>query len=682
MSRFTTLEGLEDIAPARAHAALRDAAAQLSDRGLTSAARWALELVCCIPKRRERMPAASTPMAKEVAGGVFPTHSTPALGISSPSWSGDSRAGSSSAHAAAPWGSRWLHTGDGDSHAAAASQDPLSPAVGAESPRARVRFSARTPNRRSSSSVAAASAEQEEAEADVYALAKASFDQRQYDRCAWLLEQYGGTLSSRARFLQLYARFLIFARQLHEHDEQLPPLPYTVGPQPGGGGAAPLVRLMEHLIDPADPFLLFLKGVLLRRLHKRVEAMDCLLSSVRQFPYNWSAWQELSRTLSGESAEREQIADLLPRSFMSVFFQEHAVRQAAQGDAANLERVDALLEHFPDSAYLMTCRAQTLYLSQELEEAAETFQRALALDPYRLDGLSEYSNTLYVLDHAEALAQLVQQFAHVGRDRPEVCCLVGNYYNQRGDHFRAVESFRRALRLDRGCVAAWILLGHEYLELKNSHAAAEMYRRALEINPQDYRPWHGLGQVYELNEAWSYAIHYYQKCAAIRPYDARMWASLGVCYDRLGRTAEAIASFKRHLTCPLSRMESVDALSRIIDLYERLGDTVHSTHFHRLLVHTVDRSMAHVDPVLVARFAFSYIIAARFEMGELQGKLAYSKAEQRAGQLAPPASGGEAIGDLALAGDYLQKVVLAGTDMAYVAEELLKKLAHLRAAAA
>ena len=55
---------------------------------------------------------------------------------------------------------------------------------------------------------------------------------------------------------------------------------------------------------------------------------------------------------------------------------------------------------------------------------------------------------------------------------------------------------------------------------------------------------------------------------------------------------------------------------------------------------------------------------------------------QRAGQLAPPASGGEAIGDLALAGDYLQKVVLAGTDMAYVAEELLKKLAHLRAAAA
>ncbi|WFD34721.1 Anaphase-promoting complex subunit 8 [Malassezia cuniculi] len=600
--RFERLDGLQDTAPDTAKAALRDAAVQLEDRGLGVAARWALELACCV--RDARRPATSTPSVK--AAAAFPTHSTPALGAHSPSWD------------AAP---------------------VLTPGTHLMSPSRSHRD-----------------------ESDSFYLARACFSQGEYERCAWLLERHE-PLGPKERFLALYARFLIFERQLGD-DDALPPLEYTVGGSAGAGGGSSLVPLLAHLVEPEDAFLLFLKGVILQRLHKRVEAMDCLIRSVQRFPYNWSAWLELSRTLSPDGSEREQILDLLPQSFMSVFFMEHSVRQSAQGDAAGLNRIDALLEVFPNSAYLVTCRAQCLYLGQELEEAADTFEQALRLDPFRLDGLSEYSNTLYVLDNAEALSQLVQQFAHVGRDRPEVCCLVGNYYNQRGDHFRAVEAFRRALRLDRGCVAAWILLGHEYLELKNSHAAAEMYRRALEINPQDYRPWHGLGQVYELNEAWSFAIHYYQKCAAIRPYDARMWASLGVCYERLGRTADAVACFKRHLTCPLSHLESVDALARIIDLYERDGDTQSSTQYHRLLVQVVEQHMSR-DASLVARFAFSYIIAARWEMGELHGKLHGPRPDPAPRQ-----------GDLALAGEYLQKVVLAGTDMSFLAEELLKKLAR------
>lgn len=608
-------------------------------------------------------PATATPRSKDPI--KFPTHSTPALNLGSPAWEQHTSTSRSASDGAA-----WAF-GAQDALAS-----PAVPTVGLISPAGDASASS-APHMSSPERPplhvhfdAPEIVRPDSEEAGTYALAKSCFDQREYDRCAWLLDQEPA-LSDKGRFLQLYARFLVFQRELDEEGE-LPPLPYTTGTEPSG---PTLVPLLSHLVRPTDPFLLFLKGVILQRLHKRVEAMDCLLSSVRAFPYNWSAWQELSRTLNNANSEREQILDLLPDSFMSVFFLEYAVRQATQVDAGNLERIDALLHHFPRSPYLLTSRAQTLYLHQELEEAADTFHEALELDPYRLEGISEYSNTLYVLDHAEALAQLVQQFARLGKDRPEVCCLIGNYYNQRSDHFRAVESFKRALRLDSEYVAAWILLGHEYLELKNSHAAAEMYRRALEINPQDYRPWHGLGQVYELNEAWSYAIHYYQKCAAIRPYDARMWASLGVCYDRLGRTADAIACFKRHLTCPLTEMESVDAISRIIDLYERDGDTVHSTLFHCLLAQVVDKSMPQLDPVLIARYAFSFVIAARFEMGELHGKLFHSKAEQRAARAGvPPRAAPAPRGDVALARDYLQKVILAGTEMTLVAEELLKKL--------
>lgn len=585
----------------------------------------------------------------------FPAHSTPALNLGSPSWTEERRGDGTDVA-----GMSWDATPPPGKPTVLASPGPPMNALLSPQSEVHVKFSA--------------SGVEPAEDAHVYLLAKCYFDRGNLHACASLLESQP-RLSDRTRFLQLYARLLMYEMHMEAPDELLPPLA-TADRATNEHGQRPLVAILEHLVDPRDPFLLFLKGVILRKLHKRVEAMDCLLSSVRSFPYNWSAWKELSRTLDLKRREREQILDLLPPSFMSVFFVEYSQRQSTQVDAEHMARLDTLQAHFPHSAYLLTSRAQSLYLHQDLEEAADTFQQALELQPYRLDGISEYSNALYVLDRAHALAQLVQQFAHVSHSA-DVWCMRGNFYNQRSEHFRAVESFKQALRLDQNCVAAWILLGHEYLELKNSQAAAEMYRRAIEINPHDYRPWHGLGQVYELNEAWSAAIDYYQHCALIRPDDARMWASLGVCYDRLGQNTQAIECFRRHLSCALTPLESVEAIGRMIELYEHEGDTVHSTLYHCLLAQVLDRELPHQDPALVARFAFSYVIAARWEMGELSGRLYRSKADKRLGRPSEPDA---PRGDMARAQAYLQKVLMAGTDMTPVAEDLLLKLAQPRAA--
>jgi hypothetical protein len=43
--------------------------------------------------------------------------------------------------------------------------------------------------------------------------------------------------------------------------------------------------------------------------------------------------------------------------------------------------------------------------------------------------------------------------------------------NIQGQHEKAVEYFRRALRLNANYLAAWTLMGHEYMEMKNTPAA-------------------------------------------------------------------------------------------------------------------------------------------------------------------------------------------------------------------
>lgn len=65
-----------------------------------------------------------------------------------------------------------------------------------------------------------------------------------------------------------------------------------------------------------------------------------------------------------------------------------------------------------------------------------------------------------------------------------------------GEHLKAVIYFRKALKLDRNCLAAWTLMGknfvnncigHEYLEMKNIAGAVEAYRNAVEIDPKGFK---------------------------------------------------------------------------------------------------------------------------------------------------------------------------------------------------
>lgn len=50
-----------------------------------------------------------------------------------------------------------------------------------------------------------------------------------------------------------------------------------------------------------DPFCLYLLGIAARRLGRLAFAREALANSVRVFPYNWSAWLELGKSISSQS---------------------------------------------------------------------------------------------------------------------------------------------------------------------------------------------------------------------------------------------------------------------------------------------------------------------------------------------------------------------------------------------
>ncbi|KAF6260843.1 POT family-domain-containing protein [Scenedesmus sp. NREL 46B-D3] len=156
-----------------------------------------------------------------------------------------------------------------------------------------------------------------------------------------------------------------------------------------------------------------------------------------------------------------------------------------------------------------------------------------------------------------------------------------------GQHERAVEYFRRALRLSRTYLSAWTLMGHEYVEMKNAPAAIDAYRSAVALNPRDYRAWYGLGQTYELLSMPFYALHYYRRAALLRPSDPRMWCALGHCYESDGLRMPGLAVRCYRRAVAHGDREGI-GLAKLAKLHEAQGERATAAHYYALNLARLD----------------------------------------------------------------------------------------------
>ncbi|KDN45537.1 hypothetical protein RSAG8_04861, partial [Rhizoctonia solani AG-8 WAC10335] len=392
--------------------------------------------------------------------------------------------------------------------------------------------------------------------------------------------------------------------------------------QENGAVNSDLVELLDLLKNDTEPFLLFLKGVILARMNRRPEATEALIRSAKAYPWNWSCWKQLGRIIQDNdefTGIRPHIGDHPAATLFSVtvMIDLHAHAEGA------LELLDRVRATFPKSLYLQALRAQIFYHLRDFDEAEQIFEHVLAEDPYRVDEIDVYSNILYVMKKRARLSDIAHKFVKVAKDRPEVCCLVGNYHSLRSHHEPAIRYFQRAVLLDRTYLAAWTLMGHEFVELKNSQAAIEAYRRAIDVNRKDYRAWYGLGQTYEMIDMPQYALHYFQRATALRPYDIRMWQALASCYQTLQKYKDAIQCYRRALfgVDQLSR-EAAGLVHKLAQLYTQINDHEQAAKCHSRVVEIAIHS--HPD-VPIVEYAKSAMHCALWEIST-DGDLAKARA--------------------------------------------------------
>ncbi|KAF7321607.1 Chloride channel protein [Mycena kentingensis (nom. inval.)] len=387
--------------------------------------------------------------------------------------------------------------------------------------------------------------------------------------------------SAKALFISTYSHFLQATesreRNKLDNTRHQPPVPVT----------ATVETLLQGVANVTDPWMLYLKALLLSRVpRRRDEAIESAILSIAAFPWNWATWALLSSCVQ-DGGELSALLPLLPLPATHPLVQMFQIKTMNELQAPSdheLDLCDQLLAPnlFPGSLWLMGLRARTLYHTHDFRQAQAQFEEILSIDPNRVEDIDVFSDILYVTDERLKLSKVANDFLILDRERPEVCCLVGNLYSQRAEHEKAIKYFRRATQLDRTYLSAWTLMGHEYVEMKNSHAAIESYRRAVDVNRKDYRAWYGLGQAYELLNMHQYALHYYHNATALRPYDVRLWQAQGMCYEEMGRLKEAIECFKRALIT--ADPNEISITLRLANLHGALGDAYAEYAFHRRVV--------------------------------------------------------------------------------------------------
>jgi len=392
------------------------------------------------------------------------------------------------------------------------------------------------------------------------AQAKAYFDSQEFLRCWNALESRSKqrrTLSSIDMFLRFFSRY--HAGEARKEDAMGAEVFVDRTKENSTNSSVALNPFLEELIAALDtetigddPFLLYLRGIVLRARKQQPEAIEALVQSCVLYPYNWSCWLEL-RACFTRLAETQAVLDRLTTEFMKKSGEDRVMLSLFRCFASEELDPDAtiqlleksLLPLLPAMDSLYTQLARIVNVDGQYERASELFEGVICRDPFRLEDLDVYSNLLYVNEQRTKLAFLAQKVAATDKYRTESCCIVANYYSLVGEHERAVQYYQRAVLLNSNYISAWTLMGHEYVELGNPHAAIETYRKAVDLAPYDYRLWFGLGQAYEVLCMYFFALYYFQRALSLHPGDVRMWDSLGNCYEQLHRYDDAVTAFEQ-----------------------------------------------------------------------------------------------------------------------------------------
>ena len=197
---------------------------------------------------------------------------------------------------------------------------------------------------------------------------------------------------------------------------------------------------------------------------------------------------------------------------------------------------------------LMT-EAQSFERAGKLSEAETIYRSIISSDPsfhpaFHAMGILAYGagNLPLAADLLKAAVALDKKVGLYQRNYGEMCRRLGRL----DDAIRAGEA---SCKLAPGDIDAHYNLGLAYTDAKNYPHAIQSYRRALKLNPNHGLSWNNLGSALEQQGDKDAAQESYAKAIALNPEHAEAQNNLGAIFSERGNLDEARACFQAAIEC-------------------------------------------------------------------------------------------------------------------------------------
>lgn len=274
-------------------------------------------------------------------------------------------------------------------------------------------------------------------EYDAYYLAKSYYDCREYDRSAFFTQK---CTSPVPYFLHLYASYMAKEKKRLDNMTDTANLSQT-------GNVKDLSELLSTLkslyaTGTMDGYMLYLYGIVLKKLDLIDLAISILVESVHATPTLWCSWIELAPLIT----DRGKLSGLnLPNHWMRHIFMGHSLIELFLNDEGLKIFEELKCVGFSRCVYItsqiaiayhnkrsilvniniLSLIVLILLLFVDVERAISIFQNLQEVDPYRLDNLDIFSNLLFVKELKKEMAHLAHKAVEINKYRPETCCVIG-----------------------------------------------------------------------------------------------------------------------------------------------------------------------------------------------------------------------------------------------------------------
>jgi tetratricopeptide (TPR) repeat protein len=250
-----------------------------------------------------------------------------------------------------------------------------------------------------------------------------------------------------------------------------------------------------------------------------------------------------------------------------------ALYQAGQISPAR-ELLSQLQASGPPGADLQMLLGNCFEAERRPELALEAYQRALQLDPSRVEHYEDPIALLLYLHKTGDAAALVKRALSLAPNDARPWVWKGNVDLARNAYQEAMESYRHAVKLDRSNADAAFGVAAAYFVTGRTEAAIAQYKRGITRFPSDARFYVGCAEMLlaspDSHTLQAQAGSLLQKAVQLAPQSAQAHYLLGQLAMQQGRWPEAEKELSLSLQSDPDRSKTHFALSTV---YRRMGRT-------------------------------------------------------------------------------------------------------------